>query len=137
MSLRTLKNLLIVATLALTMASCSSSPTAPSAFTSTLTGTIAIFGTDLRTLSIPQSGTLTLTLTWADSTVDLDLYLAPSTCTNLFSATCGVLVSSVLPVGTTTETVSRAVTSGQTFSVFVDSLSLTKTQAWSVAVKIQ
>jgi hypothetical protein len=131
------KKFLFVVSVAISLAGCSKSPTAPSTFTQTVPGTVSIFGTNLHPLTIGQNGTLTLTLTWASPAVDLDLYLAPSSCTSLYPKTsCGILTSSEA-IGTTSEFVSRVVTSGQTFSVFVDNLSTTTAQAYSIAVKVE
>jgi len=112
-----------------------SSTSASTDFSQTVTGTVTPFATNSHSVSVGQSGTMTLTLTWADSSVDLDLYLASSSCTNLFAASCSVLQQSITSTGTS-ERITRTVTKGDTFTAFVDSLSLTKSQAYSVLFTI-
>lgn len=125
--------------LAMSLSGCGSSPIAPSnpAYNQTVTGSVDVFGTNRHALSIPRSGNMTLTLTWQDSVVDLDLYLSNSSCTSLYPmASCGILQSSSSSISTI-ERVSRTVSSGETYNVFVDNLSRTRTQSYSLAISIQ
>ena len=68
-----------------------------------------------------QSGTYQAVLVWDDPTINLDLYLATPGCTSFPPAGCQ-LSASTLPTGAT-EQVSRAVTAGQTFELWVGNLS--------------
>jgi hypothetical protein len=75
-------------------------------------------------------------LTWTAG-VDLDLYLAPSSCQALYpQAACGIIAKSDASAGTS-EVVTRAVTAGESFAIFVDNLSQTSTAGYSVDVRIQ
>src|ERR1700730_5888150 len=85
--------------LAMCTVTCGSS-TAPSPFTLTVQGTVAVFDTNAHPLSISRTGNMTLRLDWGDGTVDLDLYLTATSCTNIFSASCQILVKSNSSAGT-------------------------------------
>jgi hypothetical protein len=117
---------------------CSSSgPTSPSnpAYTQTLPGTVSLFGTTRHALSIPRSGNMRLTLTWTGST-NLDLYLAPASCQNLYPlAQCGVLVTSNSATGSQ-EVITRGVTSGEAYAIFVDNLSLVAANTYTLNIEI-
>ena len=118
----------------------SSSPTAPSpgsgSFNQTITGTVATFGTTRHALAIPRAGQMTVRLTWASAAVDLDLFLAPGSCVQLHpTSTCGVLAVSDAAAGVSEEIV-RSVTSGDAFSVFVDNLSPSESQSYTITVAI-
>ena len=49
------------------------SPGGDTPYTQTLTGTVAVFGEAGHPLTVPRAGDMTVRLTWADSTVELDL----------------------------------------------------------------
>src|SRR5262245_32641899 len=99
-------------------------PTGPSGgsgdpFAQTIPGTVSIFGTNRHPASAPRAGQMRVSLTWTAG-VDLDLYLAPSSCQKLYPQTaCGILAKSDASAGTS-EVVSRAVTAGESFAIFVD-----------------
>lgn len=117
----------------------SSSPTAatPQPYLQTVTGSVDVFNTTRHPLSIPRSGTMTLTLSW-DTTVDLDLYLASPSCVTLYPrASCLVFQSSTAAAGVSRETVARSVIGGETYNIFVDNLSLTRSQVYTIAISIQ
>src|SRR5262245_24063355 len=131
------KPLAIVALLGLFLIGCSDTPVQPSPYTETRNGTVAAFGTNRETMSTPRAGTLTVELTWPDSSVDLDLYLAPTTCMNLYPQSgCGVLASST-KAGTTSETLTRNVLAGESFAIFIDNVSASKDQGYSVNFSIR
>ena len=118
----------------------SSNPTAPSpgsgAFNQTITGTVGTFGTSRHALAIPRTGQMTVRLTWASAAVDLDLFLAPASCVQLHpTSTCGVLAVSDAATGMS-EDIGRSVTTGDAFSVFVDNLSPTESQSYTITVAI-
>jgi hypothetical protein len=107
-------------------------------YNNTITGSVDVFGSVRHALPIPRAGNMTITLTWQDPSVDLDLDLASSTCVNLYpKAACGVLQSSSTGFGTTTERIARSVLVGESYNVFVDNFSASKTQAYSLTVTIQ
>lgn len=136
-----MRRLLVLGLTVVLLSGCKGGPNAPSGQTETITGTVAGFLTDVRTISITKTGTLTLTLTWTPSAsvVDLDLYLTSSSCTafNPFfnnSGTCAFLAAAQSATAST-ETVTRAVTSGETYKFFVDNFS-TGTGTWTVKLSV-
>jgi len=115
----------------------SNSPTAPSTYDQTVNGSVDVFGTERHPLSIPRSGNMTLTLAWQDPAVDLDLYLVSTSCTALYpKSACSILQSSSTASGTS-ERISRTVSSGESFNLFVDNLNLARTQAYTISINIQ
>ena len=115
----------------------SSSPVAPSAFSQNVNGTVAAFGASRETVTAPRAGTMTVQLSWTDLSVDLDLYLAATSCTALYPQSgCGILASSANG-GTTKETLTRNVASGDSFSIFVDNLNVSKAADYSISITIQ
>ncbi len=109
----------------------------PSAFTETLPGSVGVFSESRHAFSAPISGDLTLRLTWGDATVDLDLYLANSSCSvSLYPLdNCDIVAESVASTGTS-ETVRRAVSAGQQYQFWVDNLSLTTTMNYTLSIVI-
>ena len=102
----------------------------------TINGSVTMFGTTRHPLTITRSGEMTVRLSWSTSTVDLDLFLAPSTCVELYpTSACGVLAASDSATGMTEE-IRRPVTAGATFSIFVDNLSPTQPQTYTITVAI-
>jgi hypothetical protein len=111
------------------------SPSTP--YSESVVGTVSTFGTTRHALTIPRAGELTVRLTWETPGVDLDLYLAPATCTSLYPVeSCGVIAASDAASGLS-EQISRTVSSGQSFSLFVDNLSLTQPQAYNLSISIR
>ena len=105
-------------------------------FNQTITGSVSTFGTARHPHSIPRSGQMTLRLTWASGAVDLDLFLAPAACMQLYpTSACGVLAASDSATGMSEEIV-RAVTAGDSFSVFVDNLNPTQAQSYTLTVAV-
>lgn len=114
------------------------SPTAPSnpPFTQTMTGTVSVFGWVRHPLTIPRTGNMSLRLTWQSAAVDLDLFLAPASCTELYpKAACGILAASDAATGTQ-EQINRTVNVGEQYQIFVDSLSLDQTQNYTLTLTI-
>jgi hypothetical protein len=131
-----LRNLALAALLA-SASACGSSTTSPSAYNQTVTGSVDVFGTNRHSLSTPRSGTMTLTLSWQDALVDLDLYLANTSCTVLYpKSSCSIVQSSSMSGGTS-ERISRTVSSGESYNIFVDNLSVSRTQTYTLTINIQ
>ena len=79
---------------------------------------------------------MTIRLTWPNAAVDLDLFLAPASCLQLHpTSTCGVLAASDSATGTAEEIV-RAVAAGDSFSVFVDNLSPSQQQSYTITIAV-
>ena len=111
-------------------------PSPDEPYNQTITGTVSAFGTSRHPLTIARSGNMRLQLTWTAADVDLDLYLAPNTCTSLYPmTTCGVLSASDAVTGTQ-ETITRTVESNERFSIFVDNLHLTLPQNYTLSITI-
>jgi hypothetical protein len=133
----------VIALAALLAAACGGNDvTAPSPspsdgpFNQTINGSVSMFGTTRHPLTVTRSGPMTVRLSWATSTVDLDLFLAPSTCVELYpTSACGVLAASDSATGMTEE-IRRPVTAGETFSIFVDNLNPTQPQTYTITVAI-
>jgi hypothetical protein len=104
-------------------------------FTQTVTGTVSTFSWTRHPLTIPRAGQLTVRLTWTNGGADLDLYLAPTSCTDPYASGCTVLARSDAGSGTS-EQVQRTVAAGESFNVFVDSFS-SGPQSYSLLVTIQ
>ena len=133
---------LLIATLVPAGCGSSDSPTGPSVggpstFSETLPGTVAVFSESRHAFSAPISGNLTLRLTWGDGSVDLDLYLANSSCSmSLYPLdNCDIVAESIASTGTS-ETVRRTVAAGQQYQVWVDNLSLTTTMNYTLSIVI-
>lgn len=114
--------------------SSSTAPT-PQPYTQTVTGTVATFDINSHALTIPRSGNMVLTLTWSDP-VDLDLYLTSSACTGYPPSSCSIIVQSNSAAGVFTETVQRAVVSGETYKAWVDNFSHTRTANYTISIRI-
>ena len=113
-----------------------SSPTKPSPFSTNFTGTVTPFGTARETVTVPRAGAMSVQLTWSDAAVDLDLYLAQTSCNTLYpQAACGILAASTS--SSTTETLTRNVSTGESFAIFVDNLSISKPAAYTINVSVQ
>jgi hypothetical protein len=99
-----------------------------------LGGSVAPFGTTQHAITVARAGTLNLRLTWADAAGDLDLYLAPATCTQLYpKSRCGVLASSELQGGNSEQIAFRLNAAGS-YAVFIDSLDSSRTHAYTLTV---
>lgn len=104
-------------------------------FTQTVTGTVSTFGWTRHPLTTTRAGQLTVRLTWTNGGADLDLYLAPTSCTDPYASNCTFLARSDAGSGTS-EQVQRTVASGESFNVFVDSFAASP-QQYSLLVTIQ
>jgi hypothetical protein len=116
----------------------SPNPTPPAAFTQTVPGSVSANGVAIHPFAVPRSGNLDMTLTWGNSAVDLDLYLAASSCSSLYPQNaCNIMVKSDARGGIVTERVGFSVTAGQTFNIFVDNLDRQRSQDYTLQVTIQ
>ena len=57
-------------------------PSGSTPFEQILNGDVGVFGFSQHSFTAPRSGDLTVTLTWANGAIDLDLYLTSATCNN-------------------------------------------------------
>ena len=133
-----MNRVLLVLVLVACLSACGGSPTAPSnqPYTQTITGTVSLFGTTRHSLTIPRSGQMRLTLSWSGVT-DLDLYLANASCQALYpKASCGIILQSDSAVGSQ-EVIARSVTAGEAYAIFVDNLSLSSANSYSLDIRIQ
>ena len=111
-------------------------PSPDEPYNQTITGTVSAFGTSAHPLTIPRSGNMRLRLTWTAADVDLDLYLAPNSCTALYPmATCGILAASDAATGTQ-ETITRTVVDNERLRIWVDNLHLTLPQNYTISITI-
>lgn len=114
------------------------SPTAPSApqpYNETMTGTASSFGVTQHALNIPRAGNLTISLSWPSS-ADLDLYLTPASCANVYpTGSCTMLAISNRS-GAGSETITRTVAAGETFKVWVDNFAFSP-QTYTLTLNIQ
>ena len=113
------------------------SPGGGETFSQTVSGSVAVFSEARHSLPVTVSGDLTLRLTWVNPAIDLDLYLTASTCTeNLYPlSSCGVLLASIGSTGSS-EVITRPVSSGEQFQVWVDNLSATTGTNYTLQIDI-
>jgi len=110
----------------------------PQPFFQSMNGTVSLYGSNYHPLSIPYTGTMYLTLSWNDPTIDLDLYLAAPGCINLHPLDgCGYFAASDSSVGVVRETITRTVYAGESYSIWIDNLSLTRASPYNISVSIQ
>ncbi len=135
-----MRKLFLLTTISLNMVGCggSSSPTAPSSlpagFSQTQTATVGAGSSFRHETLTTRAGTLTIRLTWQDPTVDLDLWLLDSACLTVSSA-CRIVGQSNASAGVS-ESISRTVTSGERFQTYVENLSSTKPQTYTLTVTV-
>jgi hypothetical protein len=136
---RTLLRWAVLAVLPVAVAACDGGgPTSPSQggpYTQTVTGMVSVFGTTRHTLDVPRSGDMRLTLSWTGLT-DLDLYLTVPTCQSLYpQPQCGIILASKSTLGTQ-EVISRTVNQGESYAIFVDNLSTTIANNYTLDIRI-
>lgn len=78
---------------------------------------------------------MTVTLSWATSAADLDLYLTSSSCADVYLSACARLAVSDGAIGTS-EVITRTVASGETFKVWVDSFSFSP-HSYTLQIRIE
>ena len=94
-------------------------PSAP--FTQTWTGTIGSGDTDwykFHDLTVPRDGAATITLSWANATVDLDLVVTNVGCTYPYSSSCQVFAISE-SLHNMPERVTKDMKNGENYRVWV------------------
>jgi hypothetical protein len=100
----------------------------------TTNGTVGGFAVVQHPLNASRDGTLTVTLTWQGA-ASLALYLTSGTCPDVYgSNACERLAVSDQATGNT-ETVSRAVKSGEQYKIWVDNFSVTS-QTYTIQTRI-
>lgn len=101
-----------------------------------ITGSVAAFGTARHAITLTRSGDLRVDLSWTNAGVDLDLYLAASSCAALYPLeSCTILDASDVATGTS-ERITRSVLAGQSYAVFVDNLSVTEPQTYTLTIVV-
>jgi hypothetical protein len=105
-------------------------------YTQTILGTALPSGEAGQPMVIVRSGTMTLTLTWADPTVNLNLYVtAPGCSADVFPGGCQVLASST-STGGIAESIVRNVTANQQVEFWIDNVTA-KLQDFSLYLAIE
>ena len=126
---------------AVVLAGCgSSAPTSPGGsveYSQSIAGSVSAFSETRHPLTVPVSGDMTLRLTWSSSSVDLDLYLASSSCVvSLYPLeTCGIVAQSILASGAS-ETIRHPVSAGQEYQLWVDNLNPTTAMNYTLSIAI-
>lgn len=112
----------------------SSTPSAPQQpFDQTVAGFVGVLGTAHHSLSTPRGGTLTLTLTWGDSTVDLRLFLQHSC---LLQGVAGICVDAFGTKGVVSERIVYMVGAGEVFDIVVGNNSFSRSQGYTITINI-
>jgi hypothetical protein len=110
----------------------------PQPFFQTMNGTVSLYGSTYHPLSVPYTGTMYLTLSWNDPAIDLDLYLAGPGCTNVHPLDgCGYYAASDSSVGVVRETITRTVYAGESYTIWIDNLSLRRASTYNISLSIQ
>jgi hypothetical protein len=101
------------------------SPTTSGPQTEQFAGTVQQDGTNFHILSVNRTGVLTVTLSWANSSLELDLFLTNAACTCVSGCAsapgCQILTSSKRS-NTNSQTVAINVNNGDTVKLAVVSL---------------
>lgn len=119
---------------ALTLAACSDSPTGTDG--TRINGTVGAFDTTEHTISASKAGQMTVTLTWGNADIDLDLYLTAATCIGYPPITCDTLRTSD-GIGTNMEEVTYSVQNGEQYKVWVDNFDETRVTSYQIRVDIE
>ncbi len=125
---------LILSTFIVGTAACGSGPTAPTTYSTTVSGTVGSFGYSSHLITSPRAGTATVVLTWNSSAVDLDLIVTSSGCGSSTPSSCNYEASSSASVGTR-EQATFVVAANESFRVWIDSYAL-GTQSYTVSVTV-
>jgi RecA/RadA recombinase len=111
------------------------SSTGPDQSRQEITGTVGAFGTTEHGVFVSRAGNMTVKLTWADASIDLDLYLTYPDCTGYPPLDCTILAASNA-VGTKEESVQRTVSSGEHYLVWVDNFSESQPSNYTIEITI-
>jgi hypothetical protein len=97
---------------------------------------IDAYRTNRHTLAISHTGQMIVRLTWKDPAVDLELHLTAPSCSALYPMrTCPIAAAARGAVGAVEE-VTRRVTAGERYSLFVDNLDPKRGQTYVLTVEI-
>lgn len=107
----------------------------PNTYQEVITGTVSVYGLTEHSLGVTRTGDMTLRLTWADASINLDLYLTGPACTGYPPEDCTLFAVSDA-VGTTQESIKRTVSAGDQFKVWVDNHSQTEPSHYSLELRI-
>ena len=138
--MRTLACLALVAVLNAACEGGGGSTTGPSSspYNQTQTGNVAVYGITRHAVNVTRGGNLTVRLSWQDGAVDLDLYLAPSSCVELYPLGH---VWRPRHIGRDHWHIRTSRTVGeqrrQLFMLFVDNMSTTQEQNYTLTIGIQ
>jgi hypothetical protein len=117
------------------LAACGDSSTGPDQSRQEITGTVSVFGITEHSVLVSRSGNMTVRLTWADASIDLDLYLTGPDCTGYPPLDCTILAASDA-VGTNEESVQRTVSAGDQYKVWVDNFSENQPSNYTIEITI-
>jgi hypothetical protein len=108
------------------------SPTPPpsSPFTQTITGTVGADDIEgdiyeegdwikIHAFVAPRDGTATITLTWANAGLNLDLLLTGTACGYVYHQPCDQYAASEAKRGTVVEQVTREMKAGETYRIWI------------------
>jgi hypothetical protein len=127
----------LMASAAALVCACSATPTAPTPppqpFHQAIVGTVDAGRANMRPLTAPRSGTMTIALTWPERNVDLHLYLASAVCD---PGQCRILDLAAGPNGNSRR-LTRTVANGETFQVIVNNLLSQSTAHYTVDIDIR
>jgi hypothetical protein len=86
--------------------------------TTTFSGSIEALGAGYYTVTMAATGRYQATLTWPDASIDLDLYLATTACSNYPPTSC--ILTASRGVGVNTEQISWPVRAGEQYRLWID-----------------
>jgi hypothetical protein len=138
---RAVKMLPVVTAIVLATGCGKSNPGSPSPTPSVQTeaGTVQGPGFFQYDFNPTQSGSSTITVTWSNSSVDLDLFVTDANCANataLLNGGCVILNRSEANVGITTERVQRSVATSDRLRVWIVNFS-TVAQGFTITFEIR
>ena len=113
----------------------SDGPTTPTEqpYNQTLSGTVSAFGTTQHAFNVPRSGTARITLAWSNGG-DLDLYLTGAACNSYPPDNCQILAAADGQANP--ELITRTVTSGEQFKLWVDSFVIDNARSYTITLTI-
>jgi hypothetical protein len=112
-------------------------PAGPSEpFTQTLSGTVAVFGTNEHSFTVPEAGTMEVELTWANSDIDLDLYLTDGACVGYPPVTCTLINTSENGTGNSEDLV-EPVVEGAQYKIWVDNFDEELGTSYTIVITIE
>lgn len=100
-----------------------------------LTGSVTPFGTNQHSVTAEFSGNLQATLSWSDSSIDLDLYLTSSSCNSYPPSNCTIIDQGNRSTGTS-ERVSKNVARGETVKLWVDNFDRNRGSSYRLSLTL-